>query len=88
MARTAATLSAGSRITDFITLGVIARTFPIGKVHEVLAASGKASIRQRDLPAHVVVYYVIALALFMNVSCKEVLRCPHAARLRGGATPA
>jgi len=75
MARTAATLSAGSRITDFITLGVIARTFPIGKVHEVLAASGKASIRQRDLPAHVVVYYVIALALFMNVSCKEVLRC-------------
>ena len=75
MARKAATLSAGCRITDFVTLGVIAKTFPIGKVHEVLATSGKASIRQRDLPAHVVVYYVIALALFMNASCKEVLRC-------------
>jgi len=74
MAKRAATLSAGSRITDFVTLGVIAKTFPIGKVHEVLAASGKASIRQRDLPAHVVVYYVIAMVLFMNASCKEVLR--------------
>ncbi|WP_436082954.1 IS4 family transposase [Pararhizobium sp. LjRoot235] len=75
MGRTVAGLAAGRRITDFIGLGVIAKTFPIGKVHEVLAASGKTSIRQRDLPAHVVVYYVIALALFMNASCKEVLRC-------------
>src|SRR5262249_34078265 len=48
--------------------------FPIGKVHEVLATSGKASIRQRDLPAHVVIYYVIAMTLFMSASCKEVLR--------------
>jgi len=74
MAKRAATLSAGSRVTDFVTLGVIAKTFPIGKVHEVLAASGKASVRQRDLPAHVVVYYVIAMTLFMSASCKEVLR--------------
>ena len=75
MARAAARLPAGSRITDFISLGVIAKTFPIDKVHEVLAATGKASVRQRDLPAHVAVYYVIALALFMNSSCREVLRC-------------
>jgi hypothetical protein len=27
------------------------------------------------LPAHVVVYYVIALSLYMQVSCPEVLRC-------------
>jgi hypothetical protein len=75
MARTAATLPKGSRITDFISLGVIAKTFPSGKVHEVLAASGKASIRQRDLPAHVMVYYVIAMALYMSSSYREVLRC-------------
>ena len=75
MARTAATLPKGSRITDFISLGIIAKTFPASKVHEVLAASGKASIRQRDLPAHVMVYYVIALNLFMTASCREVLRC-------------
>jgi len=31
-----------------------------------LAATEKASVRQRDLPAHVVVYYVIALVLYMQ----------------------
>lgn len=75
MARTATTLAAGRRLTDFITLGVISKTFPVSKVHEVLSACSKASVRQRELPAPVVVYYVIALALFMNASCREVLRC-------------
>jgi len=75
MARTVATLPVGSRITDFISLGVIAKTFPVDKVHALLQATGKTSIRQRDLPAHVVVYYVIALALYMQSSCREVLRC-------------
>jgi hypothetical protein len=75
MARTIARLPEGSRITDFISLGVIAKSFPISKVHDVLAASGTASLRQRDLPAHVVVYYVIALALSMSSSYREVLRC-------------
>ena len=75
MARTVATLPAGSRITDHISLGVIAKTFPVRQVRAVLAASGKASLRQRDLPAHVVVYYVITLALYMQSSYREVLRC-------------
>jgi hypothetical protein len=75
MARTVATLPAGSRITDYISLGVVAKTFPMSKIHAVLAATNKASIRERDLPAHVVVYYVIALALYMQSSYREVLRC-------------
>ncbi len=75
MARTVAGLPAGSRITDYMGLGVIARTFPINEVRAALAATGKASIRERDLPAHVVVYYVIALALYMQSSYREVLRC-------------
>src|ERR1700693_1813866 len=75
MARTVATLPAGSRITDYISLGVIAKTFPVRKIRSVLAATGTASVRQRDLPAHVVVYYVIALALYMHSSYREVLRC-------------
>jgi hypothetical protein len=36
MARTVASLPAGSRITDYISLGVIARFFPTEKVREVL----------------------------------------------------
>ena len=75
MARTIAKLPAGSRITDHISLGVIAKTFPQAKIRAVLAATGKGSIRERDLPAHVVVYYVITLALYMQSSYREVLRC-------------
>src|SRR5579863_3917271 len=75
MARTVATLPAGSRITDYITLGVVAKTFPPDQIGAVLAATGKQSVRQRDLPAHVVLYYVIALALYMQSSYREVLRC-------------
>lgn len=75
MARTIATLPAGSRITDYISLGVIAKFFPLEKVRGVLEKTGRASVRERDLPAHVVVYYVIALALYMRSSYREVLRC-------------
>src|SRR2546430_14320523 len=75
MSRTVASLPAGSRITDYISLGVVAKTFPLEKIRAALAASGKESVRQRDLPAHVVVYYVIALALYMQSSYREVLRC-------------
>ena len=75
MARTVAFLPAGSRITDYISLGVIARFFPVQKVREVLRQAKRTSVRERDLPAHVVVYCVIALVLYMQVSYREVLRC-------------
>jgi Insertion element 4 transposase N-terminal/Transposase DDE domain len=75
MARTLAALPEGSRITDYISLGVITKTFPLKRVHAVLAATGRASQRERDLPAHVVVYYAIALGLYMQSSYREVLRC-------------
>jgi len=75
MARTLAALPAGSRITDYISLGVIAKFFSAEIIHEVLEQTNRASVRERDLPAHVVVYYVIALALYMRSSYREVLRC-------------
>ena len=75
MARTIAELPKGSRITDHISLGVIAKFFPLERINKVLANTGRASKRQRNLPGHVVVYYVIALALYMQVSYREVLRC-------------
>ena len=74
MARTVASLPAGSRITDYTSLGVIAKAFPLTAIHSVLEKTKKAGIRQRDLPAHVVIYYVIALALYMRSSYREVLR--------------
>lgn len=75
MARTKAVLPEGARITDYISLGVTVKWFPRESVDRVLRQSGRGSLRQRDLPAHVVVYYVIALALYMQVSYLEVLRC-------------
>ena len=63
------------RITDYIGLGVMSKSFPAEAIEGVLARTGTASLRQRDLPAHVVVYYVIAPALYMQSSYREVLRC-------------
>ena len=51
MARTLAALPAGSRITDYMSLGVVTRLFPAGKVREALKETGRASVRERDLPA-------------------------------------
>ncbi|MCX5909749.1 MAG: IS4 family transposase [Deltaproteobacteria bacterium] len=75
MARMVSELPSDTRITDYISLGVITKTFPVTAIEAVLKNTGRASIRQRDLPAHVVVYYVIALALYMQSSYREVLRC-------------
>ncbi len=75
MARTIAELPKGSRITDYISIGVISKTFPLEKVNTILERTDKLSQRQRELPAHVVIYYVLVLTLFMQVSYREVLRC-------------
>ena len=75
MARTAADLPAGIRLTDHISLGVLTSQFPVDVVEHVLFDTERFSERERDLPAHVMVYYVIALALYADVSTREVLRC-------------
>ena len=59
MARTATSLGEEARITDYISLGVITSVFPEKAIRSALTESGKSSIRERDLPAHVVMYYVI-----------------------------
>jgi len=75
MAGVPAGLPAGVRLSDQISLGVIARAIPPARVQQVLAETGRASERERDLPAPVMVYYAIALALYMGSSTREVLRC-------------
>jgi Insertion element 4 transposase N-terminal/Transposase DDE domain len=75
MAGAPAGLPTGVRLSDHISLGVIARTFPADRVRQVLAETGKESERERDLPAQVMVYYAIALALYMGSGTREVLRC-------------
>lgn len=65
----------GGRITDELAMGILARAYPTSRVREILQQQGKASQRERELPAHLMVYYVMGLGMWMGASCREVLRC-------------
>jgi len=54
MARTVAGLSEGTRGTDYISLGVVAKAFPVDLIHSILKDTGRETARHRQLPAHVV----------------------------------
>ena len=75
MSRTQAVLPGGPRLSDYLSIGVIAQVYPIAAVREALASCGRGSRRRRDLPAEAMMYYVVALGLFRSVSAREVLRC-------------
>jgi hypothetical protein len=62
------------RLSDHISIGVLTRVFPPELVDEVVAAAGRSERRQRLLPARVVVYYVLGLALYSSSSYEEVIR--------------
>jgi Insertion element 4 transposase N-terminal len=74
MARRAMTMSSGGRIAEHLSVGILARSYPRKRIRKILEELGLQSKRVRDLPAEVLVYYVIALGLFMAVSTGEVLR--------------
>jgi hypothetical protein len=71
-------ITVDGRLTDKIGIGVLTRLIPRDAVDEVLAETGRREKRSRLLPAHVVVYFVIAMAVFRD-GYEEVMR-----RLVGG----
>lgn len=74
MARTRKALPAKVDVAHLISAGVLASVCPRALIEEVLANTGKASQRERLLPAPAVVYYVMALALWREAPLEEVLR--------------
>ena len=64
------------RMADQVALGVLTRTFPPELVDQAVAATGRTQQRHRLLPARLMVYYVLGLALFSGMGSVEVLRCP------------
>jgi hypothetical protein len=56
------------------SIGVLAEAFPLETVQAILKATEREGKRKRLLPASMMVYYVIALGLFVGVGCREVLR--------------
>lgn len=73
MARHAKNLPVGNDNTRHLSMGVLALCFPMARIQAILDGCGKASKRVRDLPAAVVVFYVIALSLFPGTGYKSVL---------------
>jgi hypothetical protein len=61
------------KLTDHVSLGVLTRIVPRYVVDEVIAEMGRVEKRSRLLPAHVVVYFVLALSLFTD-GYEEVIR--------------
>ena len=62
------------RLSDHISIGVLTRVFSPELVDRIVTESGRTEKRHRLLPARVVVYYVLGLALFSDSSYEEVMR--------------
>jgi hypothetical protein len=69
-----AVVAAGGRLTDWISIGVLASSVPRDAVDEAVAACGKQARRSDGkLPPHVMVYFAMAMALFADEDYEEVL---------------
>ena len=74
MARTKATLGAGARLADYLTVGYLALNCPLDRVRQTLVECGAQSKRRRGLPHEVLVYYVMCMCLYRRAAYEEVLR--------------
>lgn len=57
-----------------IDFGQISERIPQAVVKRILEETDRTSVRRRKLPAYLMTYYVIAAALMVSVSAREVLR--------------
>jgi hypothetical protein len=63
----------GGALTDWISLGVLASSVPRDVVDDAIEAAGKGARRAGGkLPPHVMVYFVMALALFAEDDYEEI----------------
>jgi hypothetical protein len=62
------------RLSDRIAIGVLTSAYPPAVVDQVVAQAGRTEERHRLLPARVVVYLVLAMALYSGQAYEEVAR--------------
>jgi hypothetical protein len=60
-------------LSDLVSVGVLTRVFPPGLVDEVVAELGRTEQRHRSLPARVMAYFSIGMALYSEGSYEDVL---------------
>lgn len=63
----------GRRLSDLVSVGVLTRVFPPELVDEVVAGAGRTEQRHRSLPARVIAYFAIGMALYSEGSYDDVL---------------
>ena len=61
------------RLSDLVSVGVLMRVFPPELVDEVIAAADRTELRHRSLPARVMAYFSIGMALHSEGSYEDVL---------------
>ena len=61
------------RLSDLVSVGVLTRVFPPELVDEVIAGVGRTERRHRSLPARVMAYFSIGMALYSEGSYEDVL---------------
>ncbi len=61
-------------LSDYLSVGVISKVFPLQSVQAALLECDSPNHHQRDLSLEAVVYYVIALGLFRPESGNQILR--------------
>ena len=61
------------RLSDLVSVGVLTRVFPPELVDEVIAGIGRTEQRHRSLPARVMAYFSIGMALYSEGSYEDVL---------------
>jgi hypothetical protein len=55
-----------------VSVGLLTRVFPASVVDEVIAAAGRTEVRQRALPARMMAYFSIGMALYSEDSYEDV----------------
>jgi len=68
-----AVVAGEGRLTDWVSIGVLASSVPRDAVDEAIAVTGRQAQRSDGkLPPHVMVYFAMALALFADEDYEEV----------------
>lgn len=61
------------RLSDLVSVGLLTRVFPPDVVDEVIVESGRKQQRHRSLPARVMAYFSVGMALHSEGSYEDVL---------------
>lgn len=61
------------RLSDLVSVGLLTRVFPADLVDEVIATLGRTEERRRVLPARLMAYFAIGMALYSEDSYEDVL---------------